>query len=953
VGRSIRRFILLLPLLSILLPACGDTPGDDDAPSPTPLPGSDSTGPTVVFDPIPDGQPAGEPVTLSVQLSDESGVYSAALYYRATGSEYWGTSFLIPGTSGYTGTIPGSYVTQAGVDYYVKATDASLLRNTTLVPADGASGALHFSTQLVTSPFPFLATFDPPEGTPEEVVANWSLEDTGWTRYIAGFNDQKSWRLRDEAPHSGTWAAFHSNGSPSQVDDFADYLISPPIDLSDATGVDLTWWERVDYPADARHSLLVSIGSGDPADGVFVPVIDPLPPADGADEGWVRSRHIDLSAWSGEPQVFIAFLYEGKFGDEWSLDDVRLETPSPDLAFGEVAVEPAQVEPGGSTGVVFPYQNEGLEATGPLTARLEGQGLQITPASLSLPAADAGEPGSAGPFTVGVDPGFPDNTFAAMTLTLSDGAHTWTQSARLAVGKPPVAHIEITHPYEDDIQLFIGYGDPAAPAWSMVVQQDEGKDAAGTFSWDVDLSAHMDALPPDAGVNRWYVQVWDDSEGNAGTLDVFRISMGDQVWESGGLPQPIPDNGTSIYDFIPGRASFRLQGSSTTPETIAPGQTVSLTVTVENTSAPPAGPLTGTLSTIEPDVVSLSGGPVEFTYLTTEEPIDGVFGTAGQDAPFRFTVSSRHVSSSPLAFTLTLTDGVDRWEVPVSLPVPYPVLGGLGVSIEDPKPDGSAGNEALDPGESAGLRIRVRNGGDLATFGEVSASVKVVSDDGAGATVDPKAVTLYDDALSAVLEPGEGGKGALLPIAVKGGKIGDRIQLEVTVTDGTLTRVEDRTLTLGDPPWNPLLVADDPIGDAPGTSDLAGGMFWRKGSLLKIRWTTYYTFDMSQTSLYSFLSNTPDFQYALVVITGQLLFDRWVPGDPGTWSKSYSPAPTTHYVTQVDARTVELGIDLAEINFASSPLYGGAGAGSCGGTTQCDYAPDEAVTTHGLTRFWW
>jgi MYXO-CTERM domain-containing protein len=96
----------------------------------------DSTGPTIAHTVIPGGQTAGTAVLISADITDASGIASAQLAYRASGTTTF-TTVAMTNSSGstYQATIPGAAVTIAGVDYYILATDASPAANQSASPA--------------------------------------------------------------------------------------------------------------------------------------------------------------------------------------------------------------------------------------------------------------------------------------------------------------------------------------------------------------------------------------------------------------------------------------------------------------------------------------------------------------------------------------------------------------------------------------------------------------------------------------------------------------------------------------------------------------------------------------------------------------------------------------------------------------------------------------------------
>ena len=103
----------------------------------------DETPPTIVHTPIADGQPAAGDVAVTAVITDASGLGTVDVYYRTSG----GGAFVAVAMSNvaqdnWQAVIPGPAVTTAGVEYYVRAVDASPQLNEALEPA-GAPGSLH------------------------------------------------------------------------------------------------------------------------------------------------------------------------------------------------------------------------------------------------------------------------------------------------------------------------------------------------------------------------------------------------------------------------------------------------------------------------------------------------------------------------------------------------------------------------------------------------------------------------------------------------------------------------------------------------------------------------------------------------------------------------------------------------------------------------------------------
>ena len=108
-------------------------------------PPADTAAPTIVHAPIANGQPAGLGVAVSAVITDASGVAGADLFYRVTGGAFMSVAMTTLGADTYQAEVPGAAVTGAGVDYYVRATDASMAGNEALDPATAPTTPYSFS----------------------------------------------------------------------------------------------------------------------------------------------------------------------------------------------------------------------------------------------------------------------------------------------------------------------------------------------------------------------------------------------------------------------------------------------------------------------------------------------------------------------------------------------------------------------------------------------------------------------------------------------------------------------------------------------------------------------------------------------------------------------------------------------------------------------------------------
>lgn len=102
---------------------------------------ADTAPPSITHTPVPDGRSPNTPVVVTANVTDGSGVQNVTLFYRTRGTTTFSPTAMTGGPS-YSGTIPAGAVQNAGVEYYLRAVDASPNANAALEPA-GAPGTFH------------------------------------------------------------------------------------------------------------------------------------------------------------------------------------------------------------------------------------------------------------------------------------------------------------------------------------------------------------------------------------------------------------------------------------------------------------------------------------------------------------------------------------------------------------------------------------------------------------------------------------------------------------------------------------------------------------------------------------------------------------------------------------------------------------------------------------------
>ena len=66
---------------------------------------------------------AGNKLMITATVTDNVGIKAATVYYRVTGTDTWMSVEMSNNNDKYSAVIPAEYVTEAGVEYYIEATD--------------------------------------------------------------------------------------------------------------------------------------------------------------------------------------------------------------------------------------------------------------------------------------------------------------------------------------------------------------------------------------------------------------------------------------------------------------------------------------------------------------------------------------------------------------------------------------------------------------------------------------------------------------------------------------------------------------------------------------------------------------------------------------------------------------------------------------------------------------
>ncbi len=894
-----RRSLLLFGA-TLALAACngGDTDTDTDAPN----------GPPALAWEVPaDALVAGEPLAVEVTATDPNGVSLVVAYYRAAGERAWqGAGDQTNDGDTWAVAIPGDAVQAPGIELYFRGEDA--LGAVGYLPERGPQGPFAVEVTRIGRGLPYVEDF--------ESIADGRLRDLGWSAPSLLFEGY-TWGPTTARANSGAVSVFHRRVPPSIQGEIEDWLVSPVLDLSSVPAAQVSWWETGADVESAAHSLWISVGSPDPADGEFVKITDLDAPRDGT---WRRARAVDLSEWAGQKGVTLAWSYTGVAADSWWIDDISFEALGPDLQATALSWTPDPLVPGGAGNLVLDVENLTPVAASGVSVSVEADAFVTFPSATTIGAiAGNGAAEAVVPLLVAGDA--PENAWVGVTITFDDGTRTWEQRERILIGEPSVASVtyRLDPAGEGDpeqlVRAFVGVGDPLEPALELPIEGSLR--TSGTYTVELDITDYYDVLPPAPGEDRWWVRF---ETGVVGALNDFTITYG-------GVAQPTTDLGpisgfeTSVF-WLPERPEIQFFTQSTTPNPVTPGSTVVWTPTFINRGAPTSGTTTVTVRTDDAGITLTSAGP--FTLAGD----GGLARGSVASSTFGFTVASDRKSSLPARFLASVTDGFETTVVPIDVAIPWPVLSVSGVVIDDW--EGGDDDGLLEPGESANLDISVTNVGGRGTNGAVTC---VLSQVGGDATV----AIPVEDGFFGVLAAGTTFNQNDFAVEVTAGELGDALLFDLACADRDETYVASFEIVLGERPWIAMTARPDAISDnlKDYRLDIRDGRYRSDGTRLELELRAH-TPHGGLTGLFVEAwgsSAGGDYTFYNIVANGAT-------GSVRGYRSSFTPLDSVT-VTEVDETRILLSVPLGRLGLRTNQLALGFGAGFCGGTAQyCDHYPD-------------
>jgi hypothetical protein len=841
----------------------------------------------------------GQDVVLTVSITDTDGINEALVYHRQQGSSYWERATLEP-AEGDLWTATLSNVSMPGLEFYFKAEDLGSPIATTLYPSNGPSQPLSLTVYPESRPLPFAESFELAEG-------QQTLRDIDWWT-PSETRDTYQWLLNESHSHTGQNSVYHLRGSEG-MPELRDWLISPPLDFSTEDAIMVGWWENglaVDLLEE--HSLWVSTGSRLPDDGDFqrVEILDtPI------SNQWSRHRYVDLSEFAGEELVYLGWRWSGSNNDEWSIDDVEVRALAPDLAV-EVTAPNASVGQEATVSLIIENLTVG-SAESCDTVVLFPEAISPSQA-FELEWNIEGNETLLQQFGAQVDSSCNPHRRLPVEVQISCGEEEWTFADTIQIGQPSLAQATIELTERSQVSATVGYGDPTAPTWETLLSQQILD--AGVHTLSVDVTDQFEALPPEAGVERWFLHL--ESSGVA-IVQNFTVGYGTTVVGSASTEVSLPDFPVTIQ--VPPPPVFEVV--SVTPTNAQPGdQNLPVSITIGNLGASTQGAVLASMLNTASDVTVLDTqiGMVD---------VDSWQSNETHTISTSIDISPGHTSSTPVQLTVLLADSVESWLVPVDVEVPFPRLGITGVIVDD-----TAGNNdgRLDPNESAQLEIQISNSGGQSANGVVYGELSLEASSTADATI------VNDNPSFGFVTTGAQKDDDDFFITVNGGSNGDHLDLLLSMQDNT-HNFEDRVqLVLGEAPWIGVSPLPDAVSDSLDVSalDLESVEYRVNGTMIEIRIASATVIDPTTTFIEAWGRSAGGgyAYYRWVLQSGVGTLQGYISGvgfQPlGTLSVDF---PDDHHVVWTfDSDDLDLALTQFDIGFAS---------GWCGPPEYyCDHYPD-------------
>ncbi|MCP4546964.1 MAG: T9SS type A sorting domain-containing protein [bacterium] len=147
---------------------------------------------------------------------------------------------------------------------------------------------------------------------------------SGWS--VIHLGDNNTWVKSMARQRTGNYSAKVGYGPQGHPQD--EYLVSPVLDFSSLANAYVEFFEDGNYWSEYGDHHYVGVSTTVPDDPAAFTFVAEWTPTNhtvaGFDSDAVR---VDLSAYAGEPVVYVCFRYIGDWADDWWIDDVRIFEP--------------------------------------------------------------------------------------------------------------------------------------------------------------------------------------------------------------------------------------------------------------------------------------------------------------------------------------------------------------------------------------------------------------------------------------------------------------------------------------------------------------------------------------------------------------------------------------------------------------------------------------------------
>lgn len=191
-------------------------------------------------------------------------------------------------------------------------------------------------------------------------VVNESFEGTfppaGWATFSQG--NSTTW-VQVETARTGMYCAAVFYGPQGTTQD--EWLVTPALDFSTLAEIRLEFYEEEDYWADYGDHHYVMVSTTSQTDPAAFTIVEDMTPTNHSVGGFAGSpATADLSAYAGEPVVYVALRYTGSWADNWYVDDFRIFEPwLHDVAVVDIVPDDWQFTGGATMPIQAIFDNPG------------------------------------------------------------------------------------------------------------------------------------------------------------------------------------------------------------------------------------------------------------------------------------------------------------------------------------------------------------------------------------------------------------------------------------------------------------------------------------------------------------------------------------------------------------------------------------------------------------------